>query len=92
MFLLPKERIGPWSTHAPLCTFGWQAPDFSLTGIDGKIYTLQDIRGQKGTLLMVIWEHVCRVSRCCQYTGCLIPFSIVFFDHLWLARKWTRRN
>ena len=44
-------------TRTPICDFGWQAPDFSLTGIDGKIYTLQDIRGQKGTLLMFICNH-----------------------------------
>ncbi len=44
-------------TRTPLCDFGWQALDFSLTGIDGKIYTLQDIRGQKGTLVMFICNH-----------------------------------
>ena len=44
-------------TRTPLCDFGWQAPEFSLPGIDGKIYTLQDIRGEKGTLVMFICNH-----------------------------------
>lgn len=44
-------------TRTPLCDFGWRAPDFSLTGIDGKTYTLENIRGPKGTLVMFICNH-----------------------------------
>ncbi len=44
-------------TRTPLCDFGWRAPDFSLTATDGKIYTLEDVRGEKGTLLMFICNH-----------------------------------
>jgi hypothetical protein len=34
-----------------ICNFGWKAQDFALKGVDGKIYTLADVRGPKGTLL-----------------------------------------
>jgi peroxiredoxin len=45
------------STETPVCDFGWKAPDFSLEGTDGKIYTLDGIRGSKGTLVMFICNH-----------------------------------
>ncbi|SMX34355.1 thioredoxin family protein [Actibacterium lipolyticum] len=41
----------------PVCDFGWKAPDFSLPGTDGKTYTLADIAGPKGTLVMFICNH-----------------------------------
>jgi len=41
----------------PICDFGWKAPDFSLSATDGKIYTLSDIRGPNGTLVMFICNH-----------------------------------
>lgn len=41
----------------PICDFGWQARDFSLPGIDGKTWTLADVRGPKGTLVMFICNH-----------------------------------
>ena len=44
-------------TPTPICDFGWRAPDFSLDGIDGKTYSLADVRGPKGTLVMFICNH-----------------------------------
>ena len=41
----------------PICDFGWQAVDFELEGVDGRSYTLQDLRGEKGTLIMFICNH-----------------------------------
>ncbi len=41
----------------PVCDFGWKAPDFSLPGTDGKTYSLQDVAGEKGTLIMFICNH-----------------------------------
>ncbi|RMD94245.1 MAG: thioredoxin family protein [Alphaproteobacteria bacterium] len=41
----------------PVCDFGWKAVDFSLPATDGKTYTLDDIRGPKGTLIMFICNH-----------------------------------
>jgi len=41
----------------PVCDFGWKAPGFRLGGTDGKIWSLDDIRGPKGTLIMFICNH-----------------------------------
>ncbi len=41
----------------PLCDFGWKAIDFDLLGIDGERYSLADVRGSKGTLVMFICNH-----------------------------------
>jgi peroxiredoxin len=40
-----------------ICAFGWQAHDFALKGPDGKTYTLADVRGPKGTLVVFICNH-----------------------------------
>jgi len=44
-------------TAASICNFGWKARDFTLKGIDGKSYTLADVRGPKGTLVAFICNH-----------------------------------
>src|SRR5215475_9180563 len=41
----------------PICEFGWKARDFSLPGVDGKTYSLADVRGDKGTLVVFICNH-----------------------------------
>jgi len=41
----------------PVCDFGWKAANFTLTGIDGKTYSLSDIAGENGTLVMFICNH-----------------------------------
>jgi peroxiredoxin len=43
--------------QAPICDFGRKAVEFSLTGVDGKTYSLSDVRGPKGTLVMFICNH-----------------------------------
>lgn len=45
------------SLETPICEFGKPAVDFSLPGVDGKTWTLQDCRGEKGTLIMFICNH-----------------------------------
>lgn len=45
------------SLNPPVCDFGWKAPDFKLLGVDGKYWTLDDIRGPNGTLVMFICNH-----------------------------------
>jgi len=42
---------------APVCDFGWKAPDFELPATDGKIYRLADIAGAKGVLIMFVCNH-----------------------------------
>lgn len=41
----------------PVCDFGQPIVDFSLPGTDGKTYTLDDVRGTNGTLVMFICNH-----------------------------------
>jgi peroxiredoxin len=36
---------------------GWKARDFRLQGIDGKTYSLAEVRGPKGTLVVFICNH-----------------------------------
>ncbi len=43
--------------ETPVCDFGRQAIAFSLPGIDGKIWTLEECHGENGLLLMFICNH-----------------------------------
>jgi peroxiredoxin len=45
------------ATKVGICDFGWKARDFSLKGTDGKTYSLADVRGPKGTLIVFICNH-----------------------------------
>ena len=45
------------SLQTPICNFGWKAVDFDLQGVDGKRYRLNDVRGEKGLLVMFICNH-----------------------------------
>jgi len=41
------------TTHA----IGWKARDFNLQAIDGRTYSLAEVRGPKGTLVVFICNH-----------------------------------
>ncbi len=43
--------------ETPVCDFGKPAVDFALPGVDGKVWTLADCRGEKGLLVMFICNH-----------------------------------
>ena len=43
--------------QTPICNFGWKAPSFSLPGVDGKTYSLADLRGKNGTLVITGLAH-----------------------------------
>jgi peroxiredoxin len=45
------------SMNTPICDFDWKAVDFSLGDPDGRLHTLADVRGPKGTLIMFICNH-----------------------------------
>ena len=47
------ERLMMNATHA----IGWKAKDFALQGTDGRTYSLADIRGPKGMLVVFICNH-----------------------------------
>ena len=41
----------------PVCEFGQKALDFTLPGVDGRTWSLQQCMGQKGLLIMFICNH-----------------------------------
>jgi peroxiredoxin len=45
------------SLETPVCDFDLPAIDFSLSGTDGKIWTLDECRGENGLLVMFICNH-----------------------------------
>jgi peroxiredoxin len=49
----------------PSAQHNFQAIDFKLKGIDDRFYTLHDIQGEKGTLIMFICNH-------CPYVKAII--------------------
>ena len=49
----------------PICDFGLNAIDFKLKSINGELLTLNDIKGDNGTLIMFICNH-------CPYVKAII--------------------
>jgi peroxiredoxin len=45
------------SLETPICNFGWRAVDFALPGTDGKRYSIADVRGPNGLLVVFICNH-----------------------------------
>ncbi len=68
------------SLQPPICNFGWKAPVFDLPGVDGKRYTLENIRGKNGLLVMFICNHCPYVKsirdRIVRDTGELLLYGI----------------
>ncbi|CAE6725918.1 thioredoxin family protein [Candidatus Nitrotoga fabula] len=68
------------SLQPPICNFGWKAPVFDLPGVDGKRYTLENIRGRNGLLVMFICNHCPYVKsirdRIVRDTGELLLYGI----------------
>ena len=44
-------------TKTPICDFGKKAENFQLNSTDKKIISLNDVKGEKGTLIMFICNH-----------------------------------
>ena len=44
-------------TKTPICDFGKKAENFELKSTDNKFISLNDIKGEKGTLIMFICNH-----------------------------------
>ncbi|AUB80339.1 thioredoxin family protein [Candidatus Thiodictyon syntrophicum] len=45
------------SLQTPVCAFDTPAPDFSLPGVDGRVWTRDQCRGVGGLLVMFICNH-----------------------------------
>jgi peroxiredoxin len=45
------------SLQTPVCAFGENAVEFSLPGVDGQQWTLENCRGENGLLIMFISNH-----------------------------------
>ena len=45
------------AVETPICDFGWKAPEFSLPATDGKVFTLEELNGERGLLVMFICNH-----------------------------------
>ena len=58
------------SLNPPVCNFGWKAPDFKLSGVDGKDWSLATAMGSKGLLVMFICNH-------CPYVKAIRPRLVV---------------
>lgn len=43
--------------EASICEFGKEAPDFSLVGTDGNRYSFNDVRGERGTVVLFMCNH-----------------------------------
>jgi len=52
-------------TKTPICDFGKKAEDFKLKSINNKLVSLNDIKGDKATLIMFICNH-------CPYVKAII--------------------
>ena len=52
-------------TKTPVCDFGKKAENFKLKSINNKVLTLNDIKGEKATLIMFICNH-------CPYVKAII--------------------
>ena len=52
-------------TKTPICDFGKKAQDFKLKSVNNKFFSLNDLKGEKGTLIMFICNH-------CPYVKAII--------------------
>ena len=45
------------ATVPPVCEFGLKAPYFTLPATDGRTYSLADLKGERGTLVVFMCNH-----------------------------------
>ena len=55
--------------QTPICDFGKKALPFELKSTENKIISLDDIKGENGTLIMFICNHCPYVKACLLYTS-----------------------
>ena len=59
----------------PVCDFGKKAENFELKSTENKLISLNDIKGENGTLVMFICNH-------CPYVKAIIRDVAVSYTHL----------
>ena len=57
-------------TKTPVCDFGKKAEDFKLKSINNELISLNDVKGEKATLIMFICNH-------CPYVKAIIKNLII---------------
>ena len=57
-------------TKTPVCDFGKKAEDFKLKSINNELISLDDVKGEKATLIMFICNH-------CPYVKAIIKDLII---------------
>ena len=57
------------AAEAPPAELGWTAPPFALPATDGKTYSLADLKGKRGTVVMFICNH-------CPYVIAMIDRAV----------------
>jgi peroxiredoxin len=57
-------------TKTPVCDFGKKADDFKLKSINNELISLNDVKGEKATLIMFICNH-------CPYVKAIIKDLII---------------
>jgi len=62
-------------TKTPICKFGEKAKNFNLISVDNNSISLDDIRGENGTLIMFICNH-------CPYVKAVIKDIIIDAKYL----------
>ena len=45
------------AVNTPVCNFGIRAPDFELSDTEGKLWSLESLRGPRGLLVMFLCNH-----------------------------------
>lgn len=63
------------AAQAPRAELGWKAPSFKLKATDGKTYSLADLEGERGTVVMFICNH-------CPYVVAMIDRAVAAAEEL----------
>src|SRR5215213_10834043 len=55
--VFPRQEDLSMATSSDQVVLGSPAPEFSLRGTDGRVYSLEDLAGERGTVIVFICNH-----------------------------------
>ena len=55
--VVPRQEDLSLATSSDQVVLGSPAPEFSLRGTDGRVYSLEDVAGERGTVIVFICNH-----------------------------------